>query len=151
MDIRHVTLLHTLRIFEDKKHLCSSQLHFKHYCTIHFPCTPNPQYFFLFVLFCYKTEVGAEFWGYLNHPHVFRVLGAPSGPSASCPAAEEKEISCTVRFCYRVMRRRAALAECPDVVAPPLLPPEHLAGQPGGNFLNQTEHSARGTVARHHP
>lgn len=95
MDIRHVTLLHTLRIFEDKKHLCSSQLHFKHYCTIHFPCTLNPQYcyyFFLIFTFIYLfiwAEVGIESWsGGKSHLYFQRVLG----PSAFYPAAEEEEI-----------------------------------------------------------
>lgn len=62
MDIQHVTLLHTLRIFQDKKHLCSSQLHLKHYCTIHFSFTlTHNTAVFRFISF-FGTEVGVESW-----------------------------------------------------------------------------------------
>lgn len=154
MDIRHVTLLRTLRIFEDKKHLCSSQLHFKHYYTIHFPCTPTHNTaLFLFFFFFFKTEVGTESWSWVRSPLYFQCwerCQAPAPPvlqqrKRRFPAPSDfvnmSYIAAPPRLRVRVLASQLS-PRCPQSIS---------QGSLEENFLDQTEHSARGTVARHRP
>lgn len=81
MDVQHVTLLHTLRIFQDKKHLCSSQLHLKHYCTIHFSCAlTNNTALFQSISFFFGTEVGVESWSRVKSSLYFHSVGSAVRP-----------------------------------------------------------------------
>lgn len=148
MDVQHVTLLHTLRIFQDKKHLCSSQLHLKHYCTIHFSCalTNNTALFQSISFFFFGTEVGVESWSRVKSSLYFHSVGSAVRPQRllSCSGGSADFLHRHIWLtCHTLCSWVPVSWHCsfpPLTVTTPPPPSE-------GNFLNQTEHLLMGLLA----